>query len=83
MGKNTREDTENGYYIHGETEYKGGIWARHDVWYGNNGIISKQSVCAYNADDDSNIYRGKYIYRCPCCYLNLPHTEEYHKANSD
>ena len=79
MGK--REDTESGYYLHGRTEYCGGIWVRYDTWYGNDGVSRDQQVCAYGEDDNSDIYRGLCVYRCPCCYLNLFHTEEYHRAH--
>ena len=82
MEKSTREDWETGYYTHGKPEYHGGIWRRPDTWNGNNGVNCLQSVCANGEDDDSNIYRGKCVYACTCCYLNLLHTEEYHRSQT-
>ncbi len=81
MGKGTREDIESGYYIHGKPEYRGGLWGRCDVWHGKDGDSCKQHVCAKNGDDDSNIYWGAVVPTCPCCYLKLFHTEEYHNEH--
>lgn len=78
----SREDWESGYYIHGEPVCRSGKWERHDTWYGNDGVIRKNHVWANSADDDSNIYRGKCVYRCTSCYLNVLHTEEFHNSQS-
>lgn len=69
-------------YKRGVPEYRDGMWLRCDTWYEPDGSVRKVYVYAKDANDNSDIYRGMCIYRCFCCYLNLFHTEEYHKEQT-
>lgn len=82
----TTTKTKYGEYVHGDTvEYDDGTAIRYDRYTGNNGVKELVRVIVAGCEDNSGIYDhstlpgGGYNSKCSCCYLGIPHSENYHR----